>query len=114
MRRIFFCTDYLVSGGVERHLTELVTHLVRTVFDPRVLILYGECSGRALHFAPCLQTAGIPFETLDLGWSPLDKAHGISGSQVLPIPFHTAYCLIFPTHIQSPDRVHRQLHESEP
>ncbi|MHB8628333.1 MAG: glycosyltransferase family 4 protein [Aggregatilineales bacterium] len=79
MRRILFCTDYLVAGGVERHLTELVTHLDRSLFDPHVLILYGERAGRAPNFGPRLQSAGVPYETLDLGWSPFDKVRGIIG-----------------------------------
>jgi glycosyltransferase involved in cell wall biosynthesis len=77
MLRILYGTDLLMAGGVERQLTELVTRLDRTRFDPHVMCLYGERAGRSLHFSPQLRKAGIPLYLLDLGWSPADKLRGL-------------------------------------
>lgn len=71
-RRILYVTDTLMPGGIESQLVELVTRLDRTRFDPHVLCLYGPAT-RPLHFAPALRDAGIPVETLDLGWGARDK-----------------------------------------
>jgi hypothetical protein len=45
MRRILYYTDVLIAGGVERQLTELLSRLDRTRFDPYVVSLYGEGAG---------------------------------------------------------------------
>jgi glycosyltransferase involved in cell wall biosynthesis len=79
MLRILYCTDLLVAGGIERQLTELVTRLDRTRFEPQIIYLYGAKAGRSKHFAPRLREANIPLHTLDLGWTPLDKLRGILG-----------------------------------
>lgn len=78
MIKILFCTDTLMSGGTEHQLADLLKRLDRSRFEPHVLCLYGEKTGRSLHFVPILQAAGIPVHVLDLGWSPLDKLRGIA------------------------------------
>lgn len=79
MLRILYCTDFLMSGGVERQLTELVTRLDRSRFAPQFICLYGERANRSLHFLPRFQEAGIPVEVFDLGWGPFDKVRGWVG-----------------------------------
>ncbi len=78
MLRVLFCTDFLMSGGVERQVMELVTRLDRARFEPQVLCLYGERAGRSLHFLPRLQAASVPVEVFDLGWGAADKLRGIA------------------------------------
>jgi glycosyltransferase involved in cell wall biosynthesis len=76
MLRILYVTDSLMAGGIESQLMELVTHLHRDRYDPHVLCLYGPTE-RSLHYAPDLQAADVPFQSLDLGWSWRDKIVGI-------------------------------------
>lgn len=78
IKRILYCTDTLMSGGTEHQLTDLIMRLDRSRFQPHVLCLYGETTGRSLHFAPALRAAGVPVHVLDLGWSPLDKLRGVA------------------------------------
>lgn len=72
MPRILYVTDSLMPGGIESQLTDLITRLDRTRFEPHVLCLYGP-RVRSLHFAPQIRAASVPITTLDLGWSALDK-----------------------------------------
>jgi glycosyltransferase involved in cell wall biosynthesis len=76
MLRILYCTDSLMSGGIERQITELITRLDRSRFEPEVICLYGERAGRSTHFVPRLLDVGVPVHLLDLGWSPGDKVRG--------------------------------------
>jgi starch synthase (maltosyl-transferring) len=77
MIKVLYCTDTLMSGGTEHQLTELITRLDRSRFEPTVLCLYGEKTGRSLHFAPLLRAAGVPVQVLNIGWSPKEKLRGI-------------------------------------
>lgn len=76
MIRILYCTDFLMSGGVERQITELVTRLDRTRFEPHLICLYGPKAGRSLHFLSRIEAANVPVHLLDLGWSAKDKLRG--------------------------------------
>lgn len=76
MIRVLYCTDFLMSGGVERQITELVTRLDRTRFEPHLICLYGPKAGRSLHFLSRIETANVPVHLLDLGWSAKDKLRG--------------------------------------
>ncbi|MCQ3929775.1 MAG: hypothetical protein DPW16_04895 [Chloroflexi bacterium] len=76
MIRVLYCTDFLMSGGVERQITELVTRLDRTRFEPHLICLYGPNAGRSLHFLPRIEAANVPVHLLDLGWSAKDKLRG--------------------------------------
>lgn len=76
MPRILYVTDSLMPGGIESQLTDLITRLDRTRFEPHVLCLYGP-RVRSLHFAPQIRAASVPITTLDLGWSALDKAQAV-------------------------------------
>lgn len=69
--RILYCTDTLMSGGVERQLVELVTRLDRKRFDPQIICLQGEYGGITLHYAPRLRDCRIPLHIFDLGWNPV-------------------------------------------
>ncbi len=71
--RILYVTDTLIAGGIESQLVDLLLRLDSSRFQPQVLCLYGERSGRAPHFAGRLREAGIPFEVLDIGWGARDK-----------------------------------------
>lgn len=77
MVRILFCTDYLMAGGAERQLTELITRLDPQEFEIQVICLYAERWQRSLHFAPTLQAHGIPLHILNLGHGFSAKARGI-------------------------------------
>jgi len=77
MQRILFVTDSLMAGGVERQLTELVTRLDRTRFEPVVVSLYGDRSGLRPHFSAQIQAMDIPLYILDLGWRATDKLAGL-------------------------------------
>lgn len=70
--KILFVTDYLLAGGVESQLTELVLRLDRTRFDPHVLCMYGR-DPRHLHFAAPLREAGIPLTVLPLELTRRDQ-----------------------------------------
>ncbi len=76
MIRILYCTDFLMSGGVERQITELVTRLDRTRFEPHLICLYGPKAGRSLHFLSRIEAANVPVHLLDLGWGAKDKLRG--------------------------------------
>jgi len=78
MIRILYVADSFMAGGIESQLVALVTNLDRARFDPRILCLYGP-TARALHYAPALEAAGVPYTTLDLGWSAREKLRGIGG-----------------------------------
>lgn len=77
MLRVLYCTDFLMSGGVERHVADLATGLDRSRFSPQVICLYGERAGRSLQFLPHLQAAHVPVEVFDLGWGFIDKLRGL-------------------------------------
>lgn len=82
-----------MSGGVERQVTELVTRLDRTRFEPQLICLYGPKAGRSLHFLPQIEAAEIPVHLLDLGWGAKDKLRGWQSLtslawQVRPHIFH--------------------------
>src|SRR5260370_8692773 len=70
--KILYVTDTLMSGGVEHQLTELVTRLDRSRFDPQIICLQGEYGGITLHYAPMLRECGIPLHIFNLGWNPTD------------------------------------------
>lgn len=66
-----------MAGGTEQQLVELVTRLDRSRFEPSVLCLYGERSGRSLHFLSHLQRCGIPVTILDLERTVVGKVRGL-------------------------------------
>src|SRR5690242_9238797 len=76
--RILYVADSLMAGGIESQLVALTTSLDRARVEPHILCLYGP-TARALHYAPALQAGGVPFSTLDLGWTARDKTRGIRG-----------------------------------
>jgi glycosyltransferase involved in cell wall biosynthesis len=78
MIRILYVADSLMAGGIESQLVALATSLDRARVEPHILCLYGP-TARALRYAPELQAAGVPFTTLDLGWSARDKMRGVRG-----------------------------------
>ena len=77
MQRILFCTDFLLAGGVERQLTELITHLDPADFEIRIICLYGNKTGKSLHFAEQINAQNIPIQVLNLGNSFLAKIRGL-------------------------------------
>ncbi len=87
MRRILYVTDFLMPGGIERQLTELVIRLDRKYFQPEVICLYGSRWGVDLHFASMLQTHDIPLHILNLGRGPFAKLNGIR--QILTASWRT-------------------------
>src|SRR5512146_1328804 len=78
MIRILYVADSLMAGGIESQLVALATSLDRARVEPHILCLYGP-TARALRYAPELLAAGVPFTTLDLGWSARDKMRGVHG-----------------------------------
>lgn len=77
MQRILFCTDFLLAGGVERQLTELITHLDTADFEVQVICLYGDKAGKSLHFKEQINAQNIPVQVLNLGNSFLAKIKGL-------------------------------------
>jgi glycosyltransferase involved in cell wall biosynthesis len=78
MLRILFCTDFLMAGGVERQITEIITRLDPTSFEVQVICLYADRWQRSLHFAPAIQRRNIPLHLLNLGHGPLAKLRAIA------------------------------------
>ena len=101
MQRILFCTDFLLAGGVERQLTELITRLDPSEFQIEVICLYATKTGRTLHFAPQLEAYNIPLQILNLKMNPLAKLKAL-----LTI---TAACWRFRPHVLHPVNYHSNL-----
>jgi glycosyltransferase involved in cell wall biosynthesis len=78
MIRVLYIADSLMAGGIESQLVALTTGLDRARIEPHIVCLYGP-TARALHYAPMLQAAGLPYTSLDLGWSARDKVGGVHG-----------------------------------
>lgn len=66
MQHILFCTDFLLAGGVERQLTELITRLDPSEFQIQVICLYANKTGKTLHFAKQIEAHNIQLQVLDL------------------------------------------------
>src|SRR5260370_31569135 len=75
--KILYVTDTLMSGGVEHQLTELVTRLDRSRFDPQIICLQGEYGGISLHYVPELQAANVRLHIFNLGWNPVGIARSM-------------------------------------
>ena len=75
-RRILYVIDGLGAGGVESQLVELIAHLDRERFDPRVLALYG-APHRPPHFLDTLRALDVPVYMLNLGMGAGDKLQAV-------------------------------------
>lgn len=99
MIRILYITDTLMAGGVERQLTELVTRLDRTRYEPHIICLYAERAGRSLYFLERLKAASIAVYVLDLGWSSRDKIRAIGA--ILRLIWHIRPQIVQPMNYHS-------------